>query len=55
MTVMERCTSLWTRHPKAKHAAGDILQQFGKILGAKRRLLKALHLICPQLFNGTAL
>ena len=55
MAVMERCASVGSRHPKAKHAAGDILQQFGKILGAKRRLVKALHLICPQLFNGTAL
>ena len=55
MTVMERCTSIRTGYPQSKHAAWNVLQKLGKILGAKGGLVEALHLICSQLFNGTAL
>jgi uncharacterized Fe-S cluster-containing protein len=55
MTVMERCTSIRTGHPQAKHAAGNVLQQFSKILGTERRLVEALHILGPQLVNGAAL
>ena len=55
MTVVKRCTSISTGHPQAEHAAGYVLQQFSKILSTEGGLLQALHLICPKLFNGTAL